>query len=87
MIFKVATWTVGLDSRRLDILVRLALPNVYQQRSFCCREHIIHLCGSVLNVSRMVGRLFQSSLVPPCGMVHANIHSSTTHSSHSLRDR
>ena len=35
MIFKDKTCEAGIDSRTLDIHVRLALPDVHQQK--CCR--------------------------------------------------
>ena len=54
MIFKVATWKARLHSRTLDIHVRHALPDVRQQKCFCCREHIIHRSCSVLTMERNV---------------------------------
>ncbi len=35
MIFKDKTCEAGIDSRTLDIHVRLALPDVHQQKRFC----------------------------------------------------
>ncbi len=77
MIFKVATWTIGLDSRRLDILVRLALPNVYQQRSFCCRELVLRF------MLRLYRRDGGNNPEPQTGRNH----SFSNNSSPSLRDR
>ena len=69
MIFKDKTCEARIDSRTLDIHVRLALPDVHQQKCCRCREHITFRSCSVLNVSSMVGRRSQSSLVPLYGIV------------------
>lgn len=69
MIFEDTTCEAGIDSRTLDIHVRLALPDFHQQKRFRCREHITFRSRSVPNVSPMVGRRSQSSLVPPYGIV------------------
>lgn len=78
MIFKDASCEARLDFRRLDIHVRHALPNVHRQQTFCCRQHIAYLCCTVLNVSSIVGRRSQSSLVPPYEKIQQTVHFSTT---------
>ncbi len=69
MIFNDAACQAGLDSCTLNIHARQALPDVHQQKCFCCREHNTLLSCSVLNASFMVGRRLQSLLVTPDGMV------------------
>ena len=43
MIFQDASGKAGMDSRMLDIHVRLALPNVHQQKYFRFRDQIYEL--------------------------------------------
>ena len=78
MIFKDKTCEASIDSRTLDIHVRLALPDVHQQKCFRFRDHITFRSCSVLNVAPMVGRRSQSSLVPPYGTIQKNMYFSST---------
>lgn len=56
MILNDSTCNPGLYSRTLDIHVRLALPDVRQQKCCCRRKHFTDRSCSVFSVSLTVGQ-------------------------------
>ncbi len=85
MIFQDASGKAGMDSRMLDIHVRLALPNVHQQKCFRFRDQIYELpvrsaadkglpVATAVSTMKAIAELAETTL----RHVSVNIHFSTT---------